>query len=206
MTKTKKAVPILIILSIVLITATFIFALISNIVVVSSSSGQIKNVAEVALLDIEYDFILVLGAGLRDDGTPSNMLSDRLDFAVSLYESEVCRKILLSGDRSGKGYDEPGAMYEYIVARGVDPDDIIKDDKGFSTYDSVVRAKDIHGGENIIIVTQQYHLYRAIYIANRIGINSRGVPSDPRSYSGQSLRDVREIAARLKDFIATLMH
>lgn len=147
-----------------------------------------------------YDGIFVLGAGLRSDGTPSDMLRDRLQCAVDLYRRGVAPCIILSGDRSGEDYDEVGAMARYCREQGVSEEDIIKDEEGFSTYESLLRHKQ-SGGGRILIVTQKYHLFRALYLAQQMGIEAEGCPADTRAYRGQIFRDIREIGARVKDVI-----
>lgn len=150
----------------------------------------------------KYDAIVVLGAGLRPDGTPSNMLEDRLKGAIELYKKGVAPKIIVSGDCSGEHYDEVSAMKKFCVDNGVPEADVLRDDKGFSTYetmDNVVRGM---GYKNIIVVTQKYHIYRSVYLARRMGAEADGFSTDYREYIfwAQRKRDVREFAARIKDF------
>ena len=159
-----------------------------------------ERVIEVSDLSESYDCILVLGAGLQADGSPSHMLEDRLKTAIGAFESGAVDVILMSGDRSGDSYDEPAAMVKYAVENGVDADDILVDNEGFSTYESIIRAKEVYGFDRIVVITQEYHLYRALYIADKNGVEAVGVSSDLRTYRGQSMRDLREILARAKDF------
>lgn len=147
------------------------------------------------------DCILVLGAGVRKDGTPSHMLEDRLRTALSLYESAAAPKLLMSGDHGRADYNEVGVMKSYAVDAGVPSSDVFMDHAGFSTYESLYRARDIFGARRVLIVTQEYHLYRALYVARSLGLTAWGVAADRRSYAGQSMRDMREIAARVKDFL-----
>lgn len=151
-----------------------------------------------------YDCILVLGCGVGEDGTPSWMLSDRLDRAIELYNSGAAPKIIMSGDHGRKEYDEVNIMRQYAIDRGIPEEDIFMDHAGFSTYESIYRAKEIFCVADMIIVTQKYHLYRALYISERLGINAVGVHSDYRNYYGQTGRDLREIAARCKDFFGCI--
>lgn len=147
------------------------------------------------------DCILVLGCQVKADGTPSHMLQDRLERAVSLYGSPGIRtKLLMSGDHGQDSYNEVGAMRQYAINKGVPAEDIFMDHAGFSTYESLYRAKHIFGARKVIIVTQKYHLYRALYIAWALGLDAEGVASDYRSYYGQAGRECREILARIKDF------
>lgn len=149
----------------------------------------------------EYDCILILGCGVKKDGTPSDMLADRLDEGINLYEKGVAGKLLMSGDHGRKDYDEVNVMKKYAESKGVPLEDIFMDHAGFSTYESIYRAKAIFEAENIVVVTQKYHIYRALYIANSFGINAVGVNADPRSYRGHQYNELREMAARAKDFV-----
>lgn len=147
-----------------------------------------------------YDCILVLGCGVRGE-TPSHMLEDRLLQGIELYENGASTKMLMSGDHGREHYDEVNVMKNFAIERGVASEDIFMDHAGFSTYESMYRAKEIFKAEKVLIVTQDYHLYRAIYDARALGLEAYGVASNPRSYSGQLYRDIREILARNKDFI-----
>lgn len=146
------------------------------------------------------DCILVLGCKVHDDGTPSAMLRDRLLQSIHLYQLGASPKLLMSGDHGQHRYDEVNAMKQFALDAGVPSQDIFMDHAGFSTYESIYRAKEIFEADKIIIVTQEYHLYRALYIAEKLGIEAYGVNSDYRTYWGQSKRDAREILARCKDF------
>ncbi|MBR4858918.1 MAG: YdcF family protein [Clostridia bacterium] len=147
-----------------------------------------------------YDCILVLGCGVYGD-TPSHMLEDRLLQGIELYELGASEKMLMSGDHGKENYDEVNVMKDFAVERGVSAENIFMDHAGFSTYESMYRAKEIFTAEKILIVTQDYHLHRAIYDARAMGIEAYGVASNPRTYAGQLYRDIREILARNKDFI-----
>ena len=107
----------------------------------------------------------------------------------------------MSGDHGRKEYDEVNIMKNYAIEKGVPSEDIFMDHAGFSSYESIYRAKEIFQAKKIIVVTQKYHLYRSLYIAKSLGIEAYGVPSNPRKYAGQLLREAREILARDKDFI-----
>ena len=150
------------------------------------------------------DCILVLGAGLRPDGSPNLMLAERIAMGVTLYNAGAAPKLLMSGDHSRTDHDEVNAMKDYAMAAGVPSADIFMDHAGFSTYDSLYRARVIFGAERVIIVTQAYHLPRALYIARRLGLDAVGVPCDTRRYPGQLGRDTREVLARDKDFFKCL--
>ena len=146
------------------------------------------------------DCILVLGCAVKGN-TPSLMLQDRLNTAVSLYKNGVTKKIIMSGDHREDNYNEVGVMKAYAIQHGVEANDIYMDPEGYCTYDSLYLAKEKFGCKNIIIVTQVYHLYRALYIANRLGINAYGLDAGGNHYRGQSLREIREIAARNKEIL-----
>lgn len=153
----------------------------------------------------EFDCILVLGAGIRK-GKPSPMLEDRLRIAIELYNEGIAPKILVSGDHEYNDYDEVNVMKNYLKDNGIPSEDIFMDHAGLSTYDSVNRAKLIFKASRIIIVTQKYHLHRALYVAKSAGIKAYGVSASQRKYIGQSKRNVREFMARIKDFFKCLIN
>ncbi|NLF80088.1 MAG: DUF218 domain-containing protein [Clostridia bacterium] len=179
-----------------------LFVLIANMAV-RAAGCRIISVEQAALL--KADCILVLGAGVTKSGGPSPMLADRLAAGVALYQAQAADKLLMSGDHGRKDYDEVNAMKDYAIARGIPTGDVFMDHAGFSTYESVYRCRDVFAAQKIIIVTQEYHLYRALYIAERLGLEAYGVAADQRAYAGQGLRDLREVAARAKDFLNCLI-
>ncbi|MCH5190164.1 MAG: YdcF family protein [Oscillospiraceae bacterium] len=150
-----------------------------------------------SLSGYDFDCIMVLGAGLWD-GEPSPMLKERLDFGLEAYSTGCSTKFLMSGDHGTEDYDEVNAMKDYIVANSVDPDDIFLDHAGFSTYESMYRARDVFKAEKMLIVTQKYHLYRAVYNARKLGIDAYGFDREELQYP--IYNDLRESAARVKDF------
>lgn len=171
-----------------------------NAYVKASVSDRILSAENVT--DIEgFDCILVLGCLVRSDGSPSDMLEDRLACGVDLYRSGVAPCILMSGDHGTEEYDEVTAMKSYAVEQGIPSSRVFKDHAGFSTYESIYRAKEIFGADRILIVTQEYHLYRALQIADALGVEAYGVSADLRTYRNQWQRDIREILARNKDFL-----
>ena len=170
-----------------------------NLYVVSSTKEMILKEQNVAHLS-DIDCILILGAGVWGN-KPSPMLQDRLDIGIKLYNDGIAKKIIVSGDHGSSEYDEVNIMKKYAIEKGVPSEDVFMDHAGFSTYDSVYRASEIFKAKKIIIVTQKYHLHRAIYIANKLGIKAYGVNSDPRSYAGQLFREIREVLARNKEFV-----
>ena len=168
-----------------------------NQVVKSSANNCIYTTDTISK---KADCILVLGCGVRADGTPSKMLEDRLKTGIELYKKGVAPKIIMSGDHGKVTYDEVNLMKSYAMTNGVPSEDIFMDHAGFSTYESMYRARDIFQVDSLVIVTQEYHLYRAIYNAKSLGLDACGVSADLRSYPGQTSRDIREVLARCKDF------
>ena len=191
----KKIFKILIVISII----SIILVLFINFYVVGMANKRMIKDNDYSSLK-NVDCILILGAGIWGD-KPSPMLQDRLDEGIKLYKEGIASKIIMSGDHGREEYDEVNIMKEYAIEQGVPSEDIFMDHAGFSTYESIYRAKEIFDADNIVIVTQEYHLYRALYIADKLNINAYGVNSDPRKYSGQTFRELREILARNKDFI-----
>ena len=197
----KKHIKILIIILSCLICAGILgtsVLLLANGYVKHSTADQILTSEQAAAL-AGVDCILVLGCLVKSDGSPSDMLYDRISVGVTLYQNGASPKLLMSGDHGQKEYDEVNTMKAYAINAGVPSADVFMDHAGFSTYESVFRAKEIFGAKRIVIVTQEYHLYRALYIANALGIEAYGVSADLRGYSGQTKRDLREILARIKD-------
>ena len=170
-----------------------------NCVVQLSTQAQIVSPEQAAELE-DVDCVLVLGCYVFENGTPSAMLHDRLQRGVELYDLKAAPKLLMSGDHGRENYDEVDAMKQFAVDAGIPSEDVFMDHAGFSTYESVYRAKEIFQAKKILIVTQEYHLYRALYIAERFGLEAYGVSADYRTYVGQTMRDVREILARAKDW------
>lgn len=170
-----------------------------NAIVKGTTADQILTSQDAAALE-DVDCILVLGCFVHDSGRPSDMLHDRLTRGVELYNFGAAPKLLMSGDHGRTEYDEVAAMKQFAVDAGIPSENVFMDHAGFSTYESIYRAKEVFQAQKILIVTQEYHLYRAIYIANRLGLEAYGVSSDYHTYVGQSMRDAREVLARVKDF------
>ena len=126
---------------------------------------------------------IVFGAGLWRDGSPTPVLRDRVATAAELYITGKVEKLLFSGDNRFIYYNEPGAMYQYALSLGVPEEAIALDYAGRSTYDTCYRAKKIFGINDAILVTQNFHLPRALYICHVLGIKAVGVPADRRDYS-----------------------
>lgn len=174
-----------------------------NAHVVKSTEGLIVSPEKAK--DLGADCIIVLGCKVRENGEPSDMLRDRLERGVELYRLGAAPKIIMSGDHGRKSYNEVGTMKHYAVDCGVPSSDVFMDHAGFSTYETVYRAKEVFGAKKVIIVTQRYHLSRALYIAKSLGLEAVGVDSDLETYRGQLRRDVREVLARCKDFLTSVI-
>ena len=170
------------------------FVLTVNLIVIGTT---VDNVGE-PFADTET-YAVVLGAKVHEGGRLSDMLRDRMETAILLYKEGKVAGLLLSGDGRGE-WSEVKYMKAYAMAHGVPEEDILEDPEGYSTYETMLRAKEIYGLESIVAVTQKYHLYRALYIAEDIGMQARGADADLDVYSGQLYRDFREILARIKDF------
>jgi len=167
-------------------------------------SAEKYLITEEAARELGADCILVLEAGLRPDGTPNLMLRDRLDKGIELYRAGAAPKLLLSGDNGQEQYDEVNAMKKYTLDAGVPPEDIFLDHAGFSTYESMYRARDVFLVKKPIVITQKYHQYRALYTARGLGLEAYGVIAKPQAYAGQTQRELREVLARNKDFLQVI--
>ena len=170
-----------------------------NLYIILSTKRQIIKEEDYKKLS-DIDCIIILGAGIVED-KPSHMLEDRLSEGIKLYQNNISDKIIMSGDHGREEYDEVNVMKNYAIQKGIPSENIFMDHAGFSTYESIYRARDIFKAKKVVIVTQKYHLYRALYIANQLGIEAYGVGADPRQYVGKIYREIREILARNKDFI-----
>lgn len=180
-------------------------------VYVFSVNAYVKNTTKDSIITPEraseledVDCIIVLGCFVKPNGVPSDMLYDRIKMGNELYLSKAAPKIIMSGDHGQVEYDEVSTMKAYAVDAGVPSEDVFCDHAGFSTYESIYRAKEIFGADKVIIVTQEYHLHRALYVAESLGIDAYGVSADYRAYAGQIGRDLREILARNKDFLTSV--
>ena len=149
----------------------------------------------------EKPVAIIFGAGVWDDGTPTPMLADRISAAVQLYQLEKVSKLLMSGDRSSDDYDEVTAMQRYAENLGIPKADIILDYAGFSTYETCHRAREIFNITEAILVTQKFHLPRAVYTCRKIGVEAIGLGTRDWGWYGIdsiSYHTVREIVATLK--------
>ncbi|EOS70914.1 hypothetical protein C818_00922 [Lachnospiraceae bacterium MD308] len=148
---------------------------------------------------LQTDAVLVLGAQVKPDGSLSKMLKERLDTGISIYKTGITDRMIMSGDHGRDDYDEVNAMKDYAIEQGVPSECIFMDHAGFSTYESMYRAKEIFEADKLVVVTQKYHMYRALYDAKALGIQAEGVVCDTRVYRGDKYRKLREVAARIKD-------
>lgn len=178
-------------------------ALVINLHVVRSASDRLVRDGDYSKIG-DADCIIILGAGIWGN-EPSPMLADRLQQGIDLYHAGVAPKIIMSGDHGRPEHDEVNIMKSYAIDRGVPSEDIFMDHAGFSTYESMFRACDVFLAKKVVIVTQEYHLYRAVYIADRLRLEAYGVNSDPRPYAGQLVREIREVLARDKDFFKCIL-
>ena len=187
--------------------AVVLFFLVTNCIMLFSTQKRVLTLSD--LSDIEeykdsFDVIIILGAGVRPGGVPSDMLRDRLEVGNELYFAGYAGKILMSGDHMSPDYDEVSVMKKYATEAGVEQGAVYLDHAGLSTYDSIWRLAHIFDAKKVLIVTQSYHLPRALYLAKAFGIDAYGLSADLRSYRGQTYRDIREILARGKDLVLSL--
>lgn len=195
----KKTV--IIIVSAILLGLSLILGI--NAYIIRSSKDNILSPEEAATQDA--DCILVLGAGVWGNTVPSYLLEDRLLQGIALFNSGASDRLLMSGDHGREGYDEVNVMKQFAIRKGIPSENIFMDHAGFSTYESLYRVRDVFGAKRIIIVTQKYHMYRALFVAEKLGLDAYGVTSDQRQFSGQTFREAREILARVKDFFYVII-
>lgn len=188
---------VMIIIGVLLIIAILIPFVINYYVKASTKSKIKENIAEAE----EVEAIVILGCEVREDGTLSFMLRDRLNKGIEVYQKQINCKVIVSGDNRNDSNHEVDVMKQYMVQHGVSEEDIVMDNAGFSTYDSMYRMKHTFDISKCIVITQKYHLYRAIYIGNQLGMDTYGVASTGDNYAGQMWRDIREFLARNKDFV-----
>ncbi|MBR0230167.1 MAG: YdcF family protein [Erysipelotrichaceae bacterium] len=169
-----------------------------NLIVLLTTTGQVITIDEAK--DKNADCVLVLGAAVWGND-PSPMLKKRIDKGIEVLNSTQTECILMTGDGRESNYNEPETMSRYAVQQGVDQENIVQDPYGIRTYDSLWRAKYVLGYESVIIVTQSYHLNRAIYIARSLGLEVYGIACDDSILSAGWYNTARETGARCKDFI-----
>ncbi len=188
----------------IIVAAVGIGVLGTNLYVRGSVKDRILKPEQAEELE-DVDCILVLGASVQNNEKPSLMLQDRLDRGIELYFAGCAPKLLMSGDHGSMYYNEVAVMKSYAIKAGVPSEDIFMDHAGFSTYESMYRAKNIFKAKKIIIVTQKYHLYRSLYVAKKLGLDVYGVAAEDIKYSGQTYRDLREVLAISKDFCKAIL-
>ena len=186
---------VLLVLAVLAAAAVFV----PNAIVRGTQAKKIISIGEAAELE-KADCILALGCRVYSNGNMSPMLRDRVQLALDVYNTGVSDKLLMSGDHGKTDYNEVQAMKDYLIENGVASSDVFMDHAGFSTYESIYRAKAVFNAERIIIVTHRFHLYRALYIAEKLGLEAYGVAAEDL-YAGSTRREIREILARDKDFV-----
>ncbi len=178
----------------------FICLCILGAAVIAVANAYVVGYAKQYILSYEelsshnFDCVMVLGAR---KGSP--MLDERLEFGLKAYETGCSEKLLMSGDHGTESYDEVNFMKDYAVTNGVEADNVFMDHAGFSTYESMYRARDVFEVESMLIVTQTYHLYRAVYNARKLGLDAYGYKAEHLLYP--EINNIREAAARVKDFV-----
>lgn len=175
--------------------------LLINIYILEFSNRYILTIEEAAQMN--FDCALVLGAGVWGD-SPSHMLEERLNKGIDVYNTGCTNRILMSGDHGQEDYDEVNVMKSFAVNCGATSNEVFMDHAGFSTYESMYRARDIFCVESVVIITQRYHLYRAIYDARKLGLNAYGVCADGQydyDITVRTYNNTREALARCKDFV-----
>lgn len=185
-----------------IILALIILPVLGNYVVLWSTKDHIRTVEEASPRDVA----IVFGAGLTRSGGPTAILQDRVETGAELYFAGKVKKLLMTGDNRFENYNEPQAMKDYALALGVPEADIVLDYAGRRTYDSCYRAKEIFLVRNAILVTQEFHISRAMFLCDGLGLDAIGVVANNRIYSerSQNYWNVREFIARnvaIKDLI-----
>ena len=183
----------------------FIIVIVLAVIAGADTGSGISEAEAEECRSIDPQCILVLGCAVWLDNEPSPMLKDRLDTAIALYKAGVAPKLLLSGDNSIVEYSEPDCMLAHALKKGVPAEDIFLDFAGFSTYDSVYRAKAVFCADRFIVVTQKYHMFRALRICDALDVTEKGIASNQRKYVGRHYREAREVLARDKDLVKCIM-
>lgn len=149
---------------------------------------------------------IILGAFINKKGVPCYALRDRLETGIDLYKKHKIKRILVSGDHGTKEYDEVNHMKNYLVKNGIPEKDIFLDHAGFDTYNTMVRAKKVFLVKNAIVITQAFHLPRAVYLAKSQGLTAYGIRADKRKYYSAKRYEIREVLARIKAFLEVTFH
>lgn len=196
--KLKRWLKIAAIIIFAVIALTIIFVLIIDYQV--EKTGR-THVLSIDALNKDYDCVIVPGAAVYNNSVPSPMLQDRLDVAAEIYQKGLVPKILVSGDNGTVEYNEVLVMKNYLLDLGIPAEDIVMDYAGFDTYQTIYRARDIFMVKKAVIVTQDFHLYRALYIGEKLSVELDGVDSALRDYHNSSWNRSREYLARVKAFL-----
>ena len=187
-----------------MISRIFFTLIITGLVLTITSKFAVYLVTKSRIFDLDEAIpapvAVVFGAGLKRDGTPTPVLMDRVRTGAYLYFNGNVSKLLMSGDNRFVDYNEPESMGKYAIELGVPEEDIVLDYAGRRTYDTCFRAKEIFGLDQVILVTQKYHLPRALYSCQKMGIESTGIPADYHKYSTQS-----QIYWNTRELLATLV-
>ncbi len=189
-----------------LLVATFVGAAVVAIVLTANAVVLHGGTADSKAhpMPEQADCALVLGAFVRPDGSPSDVLRDRLDEAIAVWRAGRVKTILVSGDHHTPGYDEPNAMRRYLEAQGVPPEIVFMDHAGVDTYSSVWRAKHVFGASRVVVVTQRFHLSRAVWVARSLGLDADGSAADRHVYRSIAWLQMREVGSRTKAFVDVL--
>ncbi len=188
-----------------IVALVFLFVLIINVNVVAQTDDQIYSIGKLDSIEDDFDCILILGGGVRADGSPTPMLRDRLISGFDAYNNISCKTVFVTGDSEESDYTETVTMQNELMQMGVKEENITCDGYGLSTYESIWRAKYVYGYNKILIVSQKYHLNRAIYIANKLGVDAIGVDAALTTYRKQPYYSLRECFARIKDVLYSEM-
>ncbi|MBO4395595.1 MAG: YdcF family protein [Eubacterium sp.] len=176
---------------------------INTVVTIKANKYIVTNESD---LPKGVDAIIVLGAGLLPENQPGTVLKDRLDTAIKLYKDGYSDRLLMSGDHGDDYHNEVRVMKDYAVSQGVPEDDVFMDHAGFSTYETMVRADRVFQVKTCIIVTQEYHMYRSVYIARSVGLNACGYVSDIHVDELKYIPlEMREFLARVKAFFDVII-
>ena len=186
----RKCYPIMIKIILVI----FVFTIYANYSVYRAGRAGVYSINDTPMAETA----IILGARVFPSGGLSQVLADRMETGVELYKKGKVKKLLLTGDHGQVTYDEVNAMRKYALSRGVPDEDIFMDHAGFSTYDSMYRAKEVFRVRKAVLVTQEFHLPRALYIARAVGVEANGVNADKRDYIGMDYIYLRELLARTK--------
>ncbi len=195
--RAQKAIAIILLISALLFTSLQLYVMLYPLSDIFDSVEQLEKIER-------PQAVLVLGAAVYASGNPSPVLKDRLDYAYQVYEYYDGKiAVIVSGDNGTVEYNETKAMYDYLISKGVNADDIYRDYAGFNTYDSIYRAGYIFKVQSIIICTQRFHIYRALYIAKRLGFKAYGYAAENKSIYNMTYNYIRESLARIKAVMET---